>query len=467
MSQAEALLNKMALNGNLYGSTPTVEPHIVIGSDRFITVPNELKRLGVQYDHNIETVIFDCPRYWDDTDMSTMNVSINIERIDGATDKYLVDKVEVDSRNSKIMHFEWTISKFVTMVEGTLKFSVCISSIDDDGNEVEHWNSEVCEDCYISKGLETGEQVMAVYPDVINQLRTSMNNILNSGMVVDVSMQKTDGVLTVNVTGPESSESFKIYDGEDGTTPHIGTNGHWWIGTKDTGVTAAASTTGMMPASTYDPRGKRTDIFKYVDNNKFSGSYNDLTNKPTNLMETDVYDPQGKKTDIFKYVHDNGVSAADRAKWNAKSDFSGSYNDLKDIPSNIPTAKDYGLKTPTNNEDTARLHVVRFKHYTGIDMIRFTLSFSGEPTENDWKFDLSDVIGGENMNSIYYQTVTFLSDTNRLIAAYGVIEGYASNNILRNAALHVYRSMEAIDSEYLDMSATSSMATIMFYSYKT
>lgn len=298
MSQAEALLNRVAGNST-YTATPETEPHIVIGADRFITVPDELKRLGVQGDKDIETVTFDCPRYWDDTDMSEMSVAINIQRKDGVSDKYLADNVVVDIADQSMMHFDWTISKFVAEVKGALRFNVCISSVDESGKEVEHWNSEVCEDCYISEGLETDKQIVEAYPDVITQLRTTMENLLNSGMAVDVNVQKVGRELIVNVSGPEGSETFRLYDGVDGKTPFIGNNGHWWIGEEDTGVTAAASTAGMMPVS--------------------------------------VYDPQGKQTDIFKYVEDNGVSAADRAKWDAKSNFSGSYNDLTDKPS-MPSA---------------------------------------------------------------------------------------------------------------------------------
>ena len=53
------------------------EEHIIIGRDRYITVPEGLKRIAVQYDHNVETVTFDCPRYWDEHDLSTMNIYIN------------------------------------------------------------------------------------------------------------------------------------------------------------------------------------------------------------------------------------------------------------------------------------------------------------------------------------------------------------------------------------------------------
>lgn len=300
MSQAEALLNQAARSG-MYTASPETEPHIVIGADRVIVVPDELKRLGVQFDHNIETVVFDCPRYWDDTDMSLMAVYINYERRDGVRGQYFAENVTVDEADETMMRFEWTISKSVTLVEGKVKFNVCIKSVDDEGNEEEHWNSELCEDCYISEGLEGGAVIEPMYPDVITQLRTAMENVINSGMVVDVSMQKVDGVLHVTVTGPNGVDGFQIYDGN---TPFIGDNGNWWIGNTDTGVAAAASTTGFMPASIYDPKGKATDIYQYVDD----------------------------------YVAENGVSPEDRAKWDAKSDFSGSYTDLADKPTIITVA---------------------------------------------------------------------------------------------------------------------------------
>lgn len=71
MSQAEDLLDSLSEEESSYfaGTSPN-ERHIVIGKDRFITVPEELKKIAVQGDNNIETVTFDCPRYWDEHDLS-------------------------------------------------------------------------------------------------------------------------------------------------------------------------------------------------------------------------------------------------------------------------------------------------------------------------------------------------------------------------------------------------------------
>jgi hypothetical protein len=169
MSQAEALLNRAAMTG-MYTSTPETEPHIVIGPDRNITVPNELKRLAVQFDHNIETVVFDCPRYWDDADMSEMSVYINYKRNDKYIGSFMAENVVVDEIDQSMIHFDWRISKNVTMVSGPLQFLVCIKKTTE-GEEETHWNSEICDDCYISEGMEYGEVLQDTYPDVLAQLQ--------------------------------------------------------------------------------------------------------------------------------------------------------------------------------------------------------------------------------------------------------------------------------------------------------
>lgn len=264
MGSAEELLNSMAEDGiSAYTATPETEPHIVIGPDRFITVPDELKRIAVQFDHNIETVTFDGPRYWDGHDMSEMKVYINYMRADRVVGSYIADNVVADETDASMMHFDWTISKNVTLVNGGLVFLVCVKKSDENGSERNHWNSELNKDLYISEGLEANDNIMEMYPDVINGLLTRMDNILHSGMVVDVNVVKEDGIMTITLTAPEGTETFVLYDG---VTPHIGDNGNWWIGDEDTGVVASASDRGFMMYSVYDPQGKETDVFEYVEN---------------------------------------------------------------------------------------------------------------------------------------------------------------------------------------------------------
>ena len=131
----------------------TDEPHIVIGSDRSITVPKELRNIAVQYDHNIETVSFDCPRYWDGNDMSSMTVNINFVRFDGHEGTYVCKEVMVDSNDPNIMHFDWTISREVTEASGKLTVIVCLKKDNAGGLTSQVWHSQRCETFSVLPGL--------------------------------------------------------------------------------------------------------------------------------------------------------------------------------------------------------------------------------------------------------------------------------------------------------------------------
>lgn len=181
--------------------SPVAEPHIVIGRDRFITVPADLKRIAVQHDHNVETVTFDCPRYWDGIDMSTNEFAIYINYMlaDSSLGSYVAENVSVDIEDENIMHFTWTISENVTKAKGHLMFLVCIKKVEDkevvvenvvedeEGNEIietetvietvttNHWNSELNKDLYVSEGLETVEAVSEMTPDFVTKVLTTID----------------------------------------------------------------------------------------------------------------------------------------------------------------------------------------------------------------------------------------------------------------------------------------------------
>ena len=175
-----------------YTAESETEQHIVVGKDRIVMVPNELKRIAVQYDHNIETVTFDCPRYWDDHDMSAMKIYICYMLADGSVGSYIADDVRVDEVDDTVMHFDWTITRNVTYLKGTVSFLVCVRNVDDDGNEKNHWNSELCKDMYVSQGMECHETILEKYPDIITQLLTRIDTTDASVEAVKEDVQTLD-----------------------------------------------------------------------------------------------------------------------------------------------------------------------------------------------------------------------------------------------------------------------------------
>ena len=207
MTLAEELLTSLSDDEvALYTAEPEVEGHFVVDADRFITVPESLKKLAVQYDHNVETVTFDCPRYWDGIDMSGMRIYINYSRADKGTGSYKVTNVCIDESDDSIMHFDWTVRRHVTEIPGTISFLVCIKRVDEEGNEENHWNSELCSECYISKGLECDETFLDQYPDIISQWDEQVEKAIEK-LESSVAGDTTEMVDKVNASIDELTET--------------------------------------------------------------------------------------------------------------------------------------------------------------------------------------------------------------------------------------------------------------------
>lgn len=149
----------------------STEPHITIDSNRNITVPPQLRQIAVQYDHNIETVMFDCPRFWDDHDLSEMRIFINYMRADKEVGQFeCTETVEVDPDDRNIMHFSWTVTNHVTEVNGTISFLVCIKATDAEGVLRNRWSSLLNQHMSVKEGLDVIKEYIDMHPDVINSI---------------------------------------------------------------------------------------------------------------------------------------------------------------------------------------------------------------------------------------------------------------------------------------------------------
>lgn len=175
-------------NAYSVGMYDDYESHIVIDDARVIYVPEELRKIAVQYDHNVETVTFDCPRYWDGLDMSEMRIYINYKRSDGTVGMSLPKNVTIDEYDDSIMHFRWTITRGATMTPGTLSFSVCIKKPTVEGTEENHWNSEINTQMTVSQGLEYEEQSnpqhASVIADLINRMEETELAVERAGIFI-------------------------------------------------------------------------------------------------------------------------------------------------------------------------------------------------------------------------------------------------------------------------------------------
>ena len=189
--------------------------HIVVGSDRYITVPESLQKIGVQFDHNAETITFDCPRYWDGHDLSMMKIYINYMRPNDSFGAYLCNDAEIDSMDNTIMHFNWVISGHVTEFAGPLSFLVCICDVDQNGDSTIHWNSELNTQLYISSGMKCRDAILGRYPDIITQLLNRMDSV-EAVFAPTVEITEIEGGHHLKMIDVNGTYEFDVMDGNKG-----------------------------------------------------------------------------------------------------------------------------------------------------------------------------------------------------------------------------------------------------------
>lgn len=310
MSKATDLLNSLSSEQiATYSARPESEPHIVIGEDRTISVPVELRKLGVQYDHNIETVTFDCPRYWDGHDLSAMQIYINYMTPDGFMGAYLcTEKVVEDD----IFHFDWTISNNVTQAKGNISFLICAKVVDEEGNEIHHWNSELNSELHISQGMECVETVLVDYPDIVTQLLTRMDAV-EAVISPEVDLTETETGYTMTVKDAKGTHTYDIRHGKQGEPGAKGDAFKYEDFTKEqlAGLKGPTGDAGVSIVSIKRTEGNgapgTTDVYTITLSNDMTTTfsvYNGVDGKGSGDMTAAVYDTEGRKTDIFKYVDD-------------------------------------------------------------------------------------------------------------------------------------------------------------------
>lgn len=184
MSLAEDLLNSLPESAvATYSINPEVEPHIVINADKTVTVPDELKRILVQYDHNVETVTFDCPRYWDGLDLSQMELRIVFQRSDGHKEPRPVENLRIDDVDDRIIHFDWTISRNTTLVDGKITITVCAKITNSGGVAEREWHTIPNRDMLVNEGMDcSGEEIVNQNPDVIEYILAQLDELKSAGV---------------------------------------------------------------------------------------------------------------------------------------------------------------------------------------------------------------------------------------------------------------------------------------------
>lgn len=207
----------------LLTAEPETEPHIVITRDKTVIVPDELKSISTQYEKNIETVTFDCPRYWDKHDLSTMRMYINFRRADGVALPHLCGAPTVDEADESIVHFDWTVGDDVTAIKGKLSFVAVAKKADENGVLENRWASRLCQDMEILEGIEPNyAEILEPSADIIEQILYKLDTA--AAVAVDAAERAIAAAQSATVVNPNLIDNWYLADpvNQRGQTEYTG-----------------------------------------------------------------------------------------------------------------------------------------------------------------------------------------------------------------------------------------------------
>lgn len=134
---------------------------IVDAVNRTISVPENLRLLGVESDEKAEIIRFRCPKIvGNNIDLTTLILFINFENAGGQKGAYRIKDVEEDGDGTNIT-FSWELERKVTAYQGTPKFSLCAQRVKsgDDGTLEQEWNTTFNTECEVLEGLEVQDSI--------------------------------------------------------------------------------------------------------------------------------------------------------------------------------------------------------------------------------------------------------------------------------------------------------------------
>ena len=189
MSLAENLLNSLETTNvaNSY-SVVNEEPHIVVGADRNIIVPQSLRKIAVTGDTGVETVTFDCVRYWDGNDLSTFAIYLNYVLPDRSIGTYIPKSITANY-GEDVYHFDWEIDRYMTKTNGTIAFAITAikTKLNENGETVvdKQWGSFPNTECSIVEGVDIANvpdneetaDILSQITSILEQIQNDNSNI--------------------------------------------------------------------------------------------------------------------------------------------------------------------------------------------------------------------------------------------------------------------------------------------------
>lgn len=157
------------------------DKHFIIDSaTRAINNAEMKKTILMQNDHNSEVFSFEIDKFIEGHyPMLCNRVEIHYLNVDSSKgDKnagvYEVTDMHIDPENDGKLVFTWLISENATFYAGSLSFLVMFSCVEN-GKVLYRWSTDINTSISVSKGMNNGEEIEKLYPDVLAQWKAELD----------------------------------------------------------------------------------------------------------------------------------------------------------------------------------------------------------------------------------------------------------------------------------------------------
>lgn len=159
----------------------TENRYAIIDNDlRTITIPDSIPYLGVMSDDSVLKLPFKMPATYCGFDLSEFTVYINYVNASNVGDRYRTN--DVTKLDDGHLTFSWIVGRNAVSKVGNVKFVVCMRKYDDDNTTViQEFNTTICT-MPVLPGLETDEQVILPYTDLVNELVTKWQGEIDTAV---------------------------------------------------------------------------------------------------------------------------------------------------------------------------------------------------------------------------------------------------------------------------------------------
>lgn len=176
----------------------------VIDSDlRTIIIPKNITNLGVESDDDVFRAKFRMPATYCGIDLSKFAIRIHYLNAIGIGDVYEVTDAVRNSDNT--ITFSWLVGRQVATYKGVINFNVCLRDIEKStGTVLREFNTTIAS-LPILEGLETDEQAVAEYTNILEQWRAMLFGV---GDTVEQRMQDSADAHIANISA-KGEETLK------------------------------------------------------------------------------------------------------------------------------------------------------------------------------------------------------------------------------------------------------------------